>query len=235
MEALIEFFGRTRIDLPVALFRLLLSFVLGGLIGIEREWHRQSAGLRTHILISIGSTLFTLLSIYIPQTFVHIQSGDPTRIAAQIVSGIGFLGGGAILRLGVNVRGLTTAASIWASAGVGMAVGSGMYDAALIASGIVLFALFAMAPFERRFFPDRRLRSMEIILNGKHPGTRRIYPILESFGVGVKTSDMSRSFEDETARLKLTVQIPERMDWHGFYAKIGRVKGIAKVTLDQKL
>jgi putative Mg2+ transporter-C (MgtC) family protein len=235
VHTLAEFFARTTIDLPVTLFRLVLSFALGGLIGIEREWHRQSAGLRTHILISVGATLFTLLSLYIPQTFEHIQVSDPARIAAQVVSGIGFLGGGAIFRLGVNVRGLTTAASIWAAAGIGMAVGSGLYDAALIASGIVLFALFAMAPLERRYFPDRRLRAMEIMLRGPDPDVEKLYPILEGFGIGVRSSEMSRSFKERTTRLRLTVLVPDRMPWSGFYKEIGKVKGIGTVTVDQKL
>jgi putative Mg2+ transporter-C (MgtC) family protein len=235
VRTLAEFFGRTGVDLPVTLFRLLLSFALGGLIGMEREWHRQSAGLRTHILISVGATLFTLMSLYIPQTFARLQASDPARIAAQIVSGIGFLGGGAIFRLGVNVRGLTTAASIWAAAGIGMAVGSGMYDAALIASGIVLFALLAMAPLERRYFPDRRLRAMEIILNGEDPEIEKLHPILEGFGIGIKASDMSRSFEEKTTRLRLTVLVPDGMEWRRFYQEMGKVKGIGKVNLDQKL
>ena len=108
------------INFETALLRLVFSFMAGMLIGIEREAHSQPAGMRTHILISIGSTLAMLLSIYIPQTYMQFQNGDPGRIAAQVVTGIGFLGAGAILRLGVNVKGLTTAASIWAMAMLGL-------------------------------------------------------------------------------------------------------------------
>jgi putative Mg2+ transporter-C (MgtC) family protein len=235
MEAIVEFLGRTRVDLPVTLFRLLLSFVLGGLIGIEREWHNQSAGLRTHIVISVGSTLLTLLSIYIPQTFTHFQMGDPGRIAAQIVSGIGFLGGGAIFRLGANVRGLTTAASIWAAAGIGMAVGAGMYAGGVITVGIVIFVLFALASVEKRFFPDVNLRIMEIGLSGLDASTEEIFPILKDCGIRVRTVDISKSFEENSVRLKLTVQVPANLDWKVFYGRIGSVKEIARVTLDQKI
>ena len=94
-----------------ALIRILISFFIGSLIGIERETHNQPAGLRTHILISIGATIVMLISIYIPQTFTNFQNGDPGRIAAQVVSGIGFLGAGAILKFGADVKGLTTAAA----------------------------------------------------------------------------------------------------------------------------
>ena len=111
-----EIAGSTEISFETAMLRLLVSFVAGMLIGVEREAHSQPAGMRTHILISLGSTLAMLLSIYIPQTFTGFQNGDPGRIAAQVVTGIGFLGAGAILRFGVNVKGLTTAASIWAMA-----------------------------------------------------------------------------------------------------------------------
>ena len=235
MELVASFLGRTTVDLPVTLFRLFFSFVLGGLIGLEREWHRQSAGLRTHIVICLGSTLLTLMSIYIPQTFTHFQAGDPSRIAAQVVSGIGFLGGGAIFRMGVNVRGLTTAASIWVVAGIGMAVGAGMYLAALVGTGLVLFALFVMVPFERKLFPGRSLRNLEIALNAEKVKTDNVFPILERHGIEVKVMDVSQSFEEKQIRMKLTVQVPEDIDWTELYKALGSVEGIAKITLDQKI
>jgi putative Mg2+ transporter-C (MgtC) family protein len=235
MELIASFLGRTNVDLPVTLFRLFFSFVLGGLIGLEREWHRQSAGLRTHIVICLGSTLLTLMSFYIPQTFTHFQAGDPSRIAAQVVSGIGFLGGGAIFRMGVNVRGLTTAASIWVVAGIGMVVGAGMYLAALAGTGLVLFALFVMVPFEKKLFPVRSLRNLEIAMNGEKVKTDHLFPILEEHGIEVKVMDVSQSFEEKQVRIKLTVQLPEEVDWTELYRKLGAVEGIAKITLDQKI
>jgi putative Mg2+ transporter-C (MgtC) family protein len=235
MHFLMTFLTATRVDFPVTVFRILLSFVLGGLIGMEREWHRQSAGLRTHILISVGSTLLTLLSIYIPQTFTHFQGGDPARIAAQVVSGIGFLGGGAIFRLGANVRGLTTAASIWVSAGIGMLVGSGMYGAALVGTGVVLFALFVLIPFERRLFPDISMRSLEIAMSGENPDTGRVIPLLEAEGVEIRSMDASQSFEEKTIHMRLLVRIPEEVDWVDLYRKLGKLEGISRITLDQKL
>ena len=134
-------FNDQTINAGTSALRLFLSLVAGGLVGFERESRRQPAGLRTHILISVGSTLLMLLSIYIPQTFFDMKSGDPGRIAAQVVSGIGFLGAGAILKLGSNVKGLTTAASIWIVAGIGLAIGAGLYVPAFIALFIILFAL----------------------------------------------------------------------------------------------
>ncbi len=107
------------------LIRLGLSFAAGAIIGLERASRHQVAGLRTHILICTGAALLMLLSIWIPQELSPDRNGDPGRIAAQVVSGIGFLGAGAIIRLGNNVRGLTTAASLWFIAAVGLALGAG--------------------------------------------------------------------------------------------------------------
>jgi putative Mg2+ transporter-C (MgtC) family protein len=235
MDAIMAFLGRTSIDLPVIVFRLGLSFVVGAAIGIEREWHRQSAGLRTHMVICLGSTLLTLMSIYLPQTFTHFQAGDPARIAAQVVSGIGFLGGGAIFRMGVNVRGLTTAASIWVVAGLGMVVGAGMYATALIGTALVLVTLFVMVPFEKKLFPSRSLRNLEIAMTGEKVKTDNVFPILERHGIEVKVMDVSQSFEEKQIRMKLTVQVPEEVDWTELYKSLGSVQGIVKITLDQKI
>lgn len=129
------------------LLRLVVAAGLGGAIGFERELRERQAGLRTHLVVSVGSALFTLVSAYGFHEFL-VNGGasvraDPTRIAAQIVSGIGFLGAGAIIRQGLSVRGLTTAATLWLVAAIGMASGAGYYSAALIAT---LGALITLGP-----------------------------------------------------------------------------------------
>jgi putative Mg2+ transporter-C (MgtC) family protein len=126
--------------------RLLLAAVAGGVIGAEREFRRKSAGFRTNILIEMGSALFTMLS----ETFGGAAGGD-TRIAAQIVTGIGFLGAGAIIRTNRDVHGLTTAATVWVNAALGMAAGGGEYHMTLIAAAITLVVLLILAPLERGF------------------------------------------------------------------------------------
>lgn len=119
------------------LLRLVLAAFLGGLIGFQREWTGKVAGLRTHVLICLGSALFTILSIY------AFPGGDPSRIAAGLVTGIGFIGAGVILhRTGGGVVGLTTAATIWAVAGIGMASGAGEYIIAAGAAVLTLLVLF---------------------------------------------------------------------------------------------
>ena len=128
--------------------RLALAAVLTGAVGFERELRERSAGLRTHLLVGVGSALFTLVSAYGWGDIVTSGSVryDPSRVAAQIVSGIGFLGAGAILRQGLSVRGLTTAAALWVAAAIGMAAGAGFYPAALVTTAI---ALVALGPFRR--------------------------------------------------------------------------------------
>ena len=126
---------------PEVLLRIFVAAALGGAIGLERELRERQAGLRTHLVVSVGAALFTLVSAY---GFHNFEGKvDPTRIAAQIVSGIGFLGAGAIIRQGLSVRGLTTAASLWLVAAIGMASGAGYWDGALIAT---LGALLTLGP-----------------------------------------------------------------------------------------
>lgn len=127
------------------LLRLSVAAGLGGAIGFERELRERQAGLRTHLVVALGAALFTLVSAYGFRDVLEQGQvvADPTRIAAQIVSGIGFLGAGAIIRQGLSVRGLTTAATLWLVAAIGMASGAGYYDGALIAT---LGALFTLGP-----------------------------------------------------------------------------------------
>ena len=129
--------------------RLLLSAFLGGLIGVEREIHDHPAGIRTHLLVALGSALFTVLSIVGFPSSDDVAT-DPSRVAAQIVTGIGFLGAGAILKYGPTVRGLTTAASLWAAAGIGMAAAASRPVLAVAATVIVLVSLWPLRLLSER-------------------------------------------------------------------------------------
>lgn len=133
------------------IIRLTISFILGGLIGLERQFHRRAAGLRTHILVSIGSCLIMLTSIYISDIYKNVASVDPGRIAAGVITGIGFLGAGAIIKERENeaVKGLTTAASLWVVAGIGLAAGCGFYIAGFFTTILALVTLFLLASFEK--------------------------------------------------------------------------------------
>jgi putative Mg2+ transporter-C (MgtC) family protein len=126
--------------------RLLLAAVLGAVVGAERELHEHPAGMRTHLLVAVGCALFTVLSIYGFEVNVPgASSVDPSRVAAQVVTGIGFLGAGAILKYGTSIRGLTTAASLWATAAIGIAAGTGEWILALVGTAIVLISLWPLS------------------------------------------------------------------------------------------
>ncbi|HEX5013029.1 MAG TPA: MgtC/SapB family protein [Candidatus Limnocylindrales bacterium] len=131
--------------------RLLLAAVLGAVVGFEREIHEHPAGMRTHLLVSLGSAAFTVLSIYgFEPAAGSPESTDTSRVAAQIVTGIGFLGAGAIIKYGTSVRGLTTAASLWATAGIGMAVGAGWWFVGIVVTAIVVLSLWPLRSIVRR-------------------------------------------------------------------------------------
>ncbi|MCX5708186.1 MAG: MgtC/SapB family protein [Candidatus Omnitrophica bacterium] len=131
--------------------RLTLSVILGGLIGLERQLHRRAAGLRTHILVCIGSCLIMLTSIYISDIYKNSGTVDPSRIAAGVITGIGFLGAGAIIREREkeSVKGLTTAASLWVVAAIGLANGCGFYSAGLFTTFLALVTLFFLGYYEK--------------------------------------------------------------------------------------
>jgi putative Mg2+ transporter-C (MgtC) family protein len=142
--------------------RLVIASVLGAAIGLERELHAHPAGMRTHLLVSLGSAAFTVLSIFFFESPAAPNGSlptDPSRIAAQIVSGIGFLGAGAILKYGTSVRGLTTAASLWATAGVGMAAGAGAWVVAVVTTVLIVFSLGPLNWVISRF----RLRGQDLV------------------------------------------------------------------------
>lgn len=134
-------------DIAVHATRVLIAALLGAVLGLEREWRGKEAGLRTNTLIAIGAALFTVMSMQF--------GGDPGRLAAQIVTGVGFLGAGAIMRTGANVQGLTTAALIWVNAAIGVAAGAGRIRLAALCTAITLVAMLVLIPLDR-FFEKRR-------------------------------------------------------------------------------
>jgi len=189
--------------------RVVLAGVFGGAIGAEREIREREAGLRTHMLVSIGAALFTLVSAYGFSDFRFSNASgityDPTRIAAQVVTGIGFLGAGAIIRQGLSVRGLTTAASLWVVAAIGIATGAGYYSAALITTVVVLVSLWPLRIIAFRLFERVRpgeLR-LEVELEPSQSPSILLDP-LEKRGVAV------RSFEVEDARDRRRVVLEVR-------------------------
>ncbi len=165
--------------------RLAGAALLGAVIGLERERHEWAAGLRTHMLVCVGSALVMLVSMY---GFAEVQndahvSFDPSRVAAQVISGIGFLGAGTILFLRQEViRGLTTAASLWTIAAVGLAVGGGLYTAAVATTMIALVILALVRPLERRIFRRKESRQITVRVDHHFASLQEIEAIAERLG-----------------------------------------------------
>ena len=190
--------------------RILVAAVLAGLIGIEREIREHTAGFRTHILVSVGSAAFTLASGY----GLSGTSFDPNRISAQVVTGIGFLGAGAIIRHGVTVRGLTTAASLWTVAAVGLLSAQGFYPAALITTGLVIVSLYLLRLIEDRLLYPRLGRPVGIRVHFRSGGYS---PLSELAGllaqVHVTIKEMTVAPEDDQSdTIHLLLQLPRGMD-----------------------
>ena len=172
---------------PAIPIRLVLAAILGGLIGIEREIRDKPAGLRTNILICVGSTLFMSLSTQVAQ----LLGGDPTRIAAQIISGIGFLGAGAVLHSHGFVLGLTTAATIWVVAGVGMALGSGMYLVAAFATAMSLVTLYFLSFIEDKI-QGRRSYSYALVVTDLNQALTSIHKVLQDSSVAAASFNFKK-------------------------------------------
>ena len=222
----------TELDMVI---RLCLGFMAGAIIGFERSSRRQVAGLRTHILIATGATLLMLLSIYLPQQFSSAtRTGDPGRIAAQVVSGMGFLGAGAIIRLGNTIRGLTTAASLWFVAAVGLAIGSGMFLVAAAAEGLGLIALLILNIVERKIFPTERLKSLEISFHDSQINTADVMKVIKDSGIRVQSVDINQSSNGMRTKLKLLARIPDSIDIATIAKNIKASGNVGKVEIKEK-
>lgn len=205
-----EIVNSPNISLESSAFKLIFSFIAGGLVGLNRERHKQPAGFRTHILICLGSTLLMILSIYIPQTYLDFKNGDPGRIAAQVVTGIGFLGAGAIIRLGTNIRGLTTAASIWLISAVGLSIGAGLYTISLIMVGLALFTLVILERVEHRLMPQMTIKTIVLEFNADNFPETRIKEILKEMNIHLNDFNITVLNNSSThTEFKMIVKIPE--------------------------
>ncbi len=233
MNWIYEIFTNTQINLESVLLRLILSLILGGAIGLERESRYQPAGLRTHILITLGSTLIMLVSIYIPQTFTNFPNGDPGRLAAQVVSGIGFLGAGAIFRLGANVRGLTTAATIWISAAIGLAVGAGLYWGALLGAMVVLFVLIVLSRVERKYFPDISNKVLRVHFKSADFETDAVVQILHRYKIRYLTLSVKQMLDENKSQVRFSVKMPDVIALKPLFREIGSIPNVSEVLLGQ--
>lgn len=212
-------------DTTELVLRVVAAAGLGAIIGLERELSNQTAGLRTHILVSLGACLFSMVGAF---GFEPAQGVDPTRIAAQVVTGIGFLGAGAILRQGLNIRGLTTSAGLWVTAAVGMAVAFGFWVGALVTTGVTAVALFGLKRVERKLLrrlkPDRYEFGLTVTNDIR---LSEIDEVVENAGCRIES--VTDEVEDGQRRFTMTLRLPPRMTAQKAAEMLGDIEGVGSV------
>ena len=214
------------------LVRVAVAAALGGAVGLERELREREAGFRTHMLVSVGSALFTLVSAYGFHEFLvgggNVIRADPTRIAAQIVTWIGFLGAGAIIRQGFSVRGLTTAATLWVVAAIGMASGAGYYSAAVITTALVLISLWPLRILAfrtmRRFRPETE-RLLVQLPAGESPSP--VIERLEALGGSLQSLEVGHEADRRTVLIDVT--LPPKADTPAIVADLSELEHVLEI------
>lgn len=219
----IDLLTSTEVNIVNTVFRLLLAMVLGVLVGAERKRKGQIAGVRTFALISMGACLAMLLSIYVPQVYMGLKNGDPGRIAAQVITGVGFLGGGAMIHLKGSVRGLTTASGIWMTAIIGMAVGVGMYWSSIIATGLILVILVAFEVYEQHLNLGQENRSIRLTLHGIVNDIAPYEAVFRRHNVRLSTYFITYHFDEDTTDITFVVLGPSHRNYLRMFDELRRV------------
>jgi len=210
--------------------RILIAAVLAGVIGIEREIREHTAGFRTHTLVGVGAAAFTLASAY----GLTGTSFDPNRISAQVVTGIGFLGAGAIIRYGVSVRGLTTAASLWTVAAVGLLSGQGFFSAALVTTGVVIVSLTLLRLIEDRLLYARRGREIPVRVHFSSPGyapLAQLVDMLHQAHVVIKEMAVAPG-DDDKDTIQLLLELPRTLSATKLTALIADLSEVRTVRVE---
>ena len=223
------------VNLIGAVTKLVLSLLLGATIGLERRRKGQIAGMRTFALISMGATLVMLISIYIPQVYMGLKNGDPGRIAAQVVSGVGFLGAGAIIQMKGSVRGLTTAAGIWMAACIGLAVGAGMYLISIIATLLIIFILVNIERIELRHNFLWESKIIRVKLNGILYSIQDLRDILESNEVHISDEFIKYDYNNQQTTVNFMVRTKSNVDVPLMFNAIKESSDAVSITITNEI
>jgi len=208
--------------------RIVLACILGGLVGMERESLNRPAGFRTHILVCLGSTIVMLTGIFLLYNYKDYTNLDPARLGAQVISGIGFLGAGTILREGLTVKGLTTAASLWAVACIGLTIGSGFYLAAILSTFLVLITLLFFSNFEKYISKKRNELLIKVITLNKPGQIGKIGTELGKMNISITNISLQNIDETKVAVI-LTLKTPRGMITSNVLERISKLDGISSV------
>ena len=218
----------TEVTTTSAIFKLMLSLLLGGIVGFERKRKGQVAGARTFALISMGATLAMIISIYIPQVYLGLKNGDPGRVAAQVITGVGFLGAGAIIQTKGSIRGLTTAAGIWMVAALGLAVGVGLYVIAIISTILILFTLVSLEQYERRTNLDRE--AAEIVED-----LTRYEKLLGEYKVSLHNVLVEYNYSEQKTDLKFIVLSRSTTDFVSLFSHMRNIYRTEYISLQNEI
>lgn len=218
------------------LLDILLAMVLGFAIGFERELTNKWAGLRTHMLVCMGSCIFTLLSIHAFPVFAHSPQADPARIAAQVLTGIGFIGGGTVLKHGSSIYGLTTAAALWITASIGMACGCGFNSLAILSTAIVVSVLVLIRIFEKQFIHkgSKIIRKLSVSFFCPKDIMEEAYKkVLSTFQsiYEIKQKNSSDSEDFKKISFKLCLQTKNPIQY--IHNELEKIEGIESVSIQE--
>lgn len=209
--------------------RIGIAFILGGIIGFQRESLKRPAGLRTHILVCVGSALVMVLSEYYREHrgFVNV---DPSRLGAQVISGIGFLGAGTILKEGAHVKGLTTAAGLWAVACIGLSVGAGFFSGAIIVTLIVSIGLEVLKKFENTTLKHRKMNSFIFVRIGDvQKTTAEIEDFFVGRGVIVRNINFLEKFAEGNELIRVDIKMPSALSKRNLIKNLKEIEGVFEV------
>ncbi len=223
------------VNLTGAIAKLVLSMVLGATIGIERRRKGQIAGMRTFALISMGATLAMLISIYIPQEYMGLKNGDPGRIAAQVVSGVGFLGAGAIIQMKGSVRGLTTAAGIWMAACLGLSVGAGMYLVSIVATLLIIFILVNIERIELRHNFLWESKIIRVKVHGILDDIQAVRDILKDNDIHISDEFMKYDYDNELTIVNFMVRSKGGVNVPSMFNTIKEKSNAVSITITNEI
>lgn len=218
-----------------SIFKLCLSMLLGAFVGYERKRKGQAAGVRTFSLIAMGASLAMILSIYVPQEYLGLKNGDPGRIAAQVITGIGFLGAGAIIQMKGSIRGLTTAAGIWMVATIGMAVGVGMYVISVIATALILFILVELERLEQHVSKGSESRIIRLRLGVVLRDIDCYRKVLLRNKITLQNFYVDYDYEARETRLNLVVLLRESTDYIKLFGELEKLQPTKAISLANQL
>ncbi len=223
------------VNLVGAIFKLVLSLFIGSAIGLERRRKGQVAGMRTFSLISMGATLAMLISIYIPQEYMGLKNGDPGRIAAQVISGIGFLGAGAIIQMKGSVKGLTTAAGIWMTAAIGLAIGSGMYTISIVATLLVFFALTTAEKLEFTLFKSGESKIIRAKSQGIITDLTQLRNDLKEHNIHIVDEFIKYNYHNEETIINFIILARGQQDFIALFEQMRQHGNFLSITLTNEV